>query len=92
MAEQAAGCIATHGYVIKDWKGRYLSRKLVWVKHRKGVTHAFVHPLHVVLRDGGWKIDAKFLTPAVYDPVSNNTVITGEECEFAEFCRLFAAV
>jgi len=76
------------GYVVMSTDGkRFLSRSLKWVRHRdrriRGVTihgskRAWVHPTKFVQAGGDWFAGAGEALPALWDSVTNFTVVTGQ--------------
>lgn len=89
MAEQIVGVLCTMGFVVKNYRGRFLSRSHKWVRHQNGNEHrAYVHSREALLAGGGWvQTDAEVL-PASYDPVSDRTsLIAGTVMSYEEFCE-----
>ena len=73
------------GFVVQSGKNSFLGRSGRFVRHNKGINHAFVHTERVLLIGGDWAEDATYVYPAKYNKETQSTEIKGRGLSFKDF-------
>ena len=78
------------GLVVVSRDGRYLSRRMRWVRHRNrrltsGINRAWVHDPGELRKGGDWAAQASTVYPARYLQDPGSTEITGDVMMFQAF-------
>jgi hypothetical protein len=82
--------VQVEGFVVQSWDGRFLSRKMRFVRHRNkksttGLQRAWVHtPDDLRSKTGDWTGAVEKVFPASYDSTGNQTVIKGGEIPYED--------